>query len=143
MADIDKLGRGEAIELARKMRNKVRNIAVDKDKLTKRITTTAVAAGAAYGVAYWMGQAEADYLANKGAIDAGSAEDPRKIAGMDKDLLIGLALTGVGLLGGSAKGGGKVGQGAGDVAEAAGVGILSGYAYMKGLTHGVEAAQQG
>lgn len=142
MADIDKLGRGEAIELARKMRNKVRNIAVDKDKLTKRITTTAVAAGAAYGVAYWMGQAEADYLANKGAIDAGSAEDPRKIAGIDKDLLIGVGLTAVGLLGGAAKGAGKVGT-AGDVIESAGVGILSGYAYSKGLTHGLEAAQQG
>lgn len=142
MAEIDKLGRNEAVELAKKMRNKVRNLSIQKEKFATQLTSVAVGAGAAYAVGYWMGGAEDEYRANQAAIDAGQMEDPRKLAGIDKDLLLGGALALAGAFGQSASDKKIAGIGGGMI-QSAGAGILAGYAYSRGVTAGVEAAQQG
>lgn len=143
---IDKLGRNEAISLAKKMRQRARNLSMDKQRMSQRAIAVGVGAVSAYGVGMWMGSKMHDFLelggpgnssvqAAEDALKAdASLEDPRKIAGIDADLLLGLAATGLGVSG-------LAGRQASDLIEAAGAGVLAGYAYSKGAQAGLESAR--
>lgn len=141
MAEIDHLDRIDAINLAKKMRNKVRNLEVNKKELGVGALRAAIAGGSAYGLGRYMGGLEADYRANQAAIEAGTADDPRKLAGMDLDGVIGGGATLLGLLG-VMKAKGKAAQAA-EMVLAAGEGMLSGYMYSMGFRQGQEAAEAG
>jgi hypothetical protein len=138
MAEIDHLDRIDAINLAKKMRNKVRNLEVDKKALGTGALGAIVASGASYGLGRYMGGLEVEYEQNQAAIDAGEMDDPRKLAGMDLDGVIGAAATGLGLLA-VAKAKGKAAQGA-EILLRAGEGMLAGYTYSLGYRQGREAA---
>ena len=142
MADIDRLDRGSAIDLAKRMRSKNRNLALDRDRLTRRVGAVVAAAGAAYVMGYYMGGLQHEYQQNQTAIDAGTMEDPRKMAGIDIDLLAGLGLAVVGLGMQGAFGARKRVGIAADLVEGAGTGILSGYANNLGMSAGLEAAEE-
>lgn len=142
VAEIDKLDRTSAIELAKRLRNKYRNVSLDKSRLATRIGATIAGVGGAYVMGHYMGGLQHEYELNASAIDAGTMEDPRKMAGVDIDLLVGLGLTLAGL---AMQGllGGKSRKGAGmaaDLVEAGGNGILAGYAFSAGATAGKESA---
>lgn len=135
MAEIDKLDRNSAIDLAKRMRNKARNIELNKTRMMTRLGTAAISAAAAGGMGYYMGGLEHEWEV------AGMPEegDPRKLGDMiDIDLAAGLAVTGVGI----AMAGTKKSEKAGEYVEAAGVGILAGWAYSRGSSAGKEAAAQ-
>jgi len=140
MAEIDYLDRTDAIALAKKMRNKMRNLEMDKRALGLGAARTAVSGGAAFLMGRHMGALEAEYRADQANIDAGTADDPRKLAGIDKDALVGGALVALGLAAvAGAKG--KLSKGA-DYVLAAGDGVLSGYLYNLGMRQGIEDAVQ-
>lgn len=134
MPEIDKIDRKSAIELAKNMRRRVRNLSIDKKAASERLMRTGVGVGAAALIGHMMGGLEHEYELNAAAIDAGDAEDPRTIAGIDKDLAIGILTAGAGALGGTKRWAG--------FAESAGNGILSGYAYSKMFSKGKEAAAE-
>ena len=147
MAEIDKLDRHSAIELAKRMRNKARNVSLDKERLTRRVGAVVAGVGGAYVVGHYMGGLQHEYDMNAAAIEAGTMDDPRKIGNaIDIDLLAGLVLTTIGLsmqgllpvMGGKK---GKAGGVAADIVEGAGAGILAGYAYSMGSSAGREAAE--
>lgn len=141
MAEIDHLDRSDAIALAKKMRNKVRNLEVDKKSLGLGAVRTAISAGSAYAMGRYMGGLEAEYLAIQSEVEAGTADDPRKMAGIDKDGLIGAGLVVAGLSAIAASKGKDKMQKAADYFLAAGDGVLSGYLYNMGMRQGIEDAQ--
>jgi hypothetical protein len=144
VAEIDKLDRQSAIELAKRLRARYRNVSLDKTRLAQRIGASVAAVGGAYVMGHYMGGLQHEYDMNAAAIDAGTMEDPRKVAGIDIDLLVGLGMTLAGL-GMQGLLGGKSRKGAGmaaDLVEAAGNGILAGYAFSAGATAGKESASE-
>lgn len=137
MSEIDRLGRSDAIATLKKLRSRARNQKLDADRAKKALMSTGVRTAAAFGAGYYMGGLEHDWqqlVAEKGEEEA-AAEDPRKVAGIDIDLLGGLALT---FLGGS----GTMGKAASDIIQPAGEGILSGWAFSTGASMGQEAAAE-
>lgn len=143
MADIDRLDRNSAIDLAKRMRSKNRNLALDRDRLTRRVGAVVAAAGSAYVMSYYMGGLQHEYEMNAAAVDSGAMEDPRKIAGIDIDLLAGLTVTAVGLGMQGAFGARKRAGIAADMVEGSGTGILAAYAGVLGMSAGKEAAEEG
>lgn len=136
MPEIDKLDRNSAIDLAKRMRNKARNIELNKAKMMQRLGATAVGAAAAGAMGYYMGTLEHEWE------QAGSPEDddPRKLGGViDLDLAVGLGVTAVGI----AMSGSKKTESPGQYVEAAGSHIIAGWAYSRGATAGKEAAAEG
>jgi hypothetical protein len=135
MSEIEKLDKQKLVQLAKGMRNRARNMALDKQRMASRVTNVAVGAGASFVVGYFMGGKEAEYLTVAAEVEAGTAEDPRKVMGIDIDLLLGLGVSGLGVTG-------LAGKKASDLCEAAGTGILAGYAYARGSQAGLESAQE-
>ena len=136
MPEIDKMDRNSAIDLAKRMRNKARNLELNKSRMMTRVGASVVSGLAAGGVGYYMGTLEHEWE------QAGSPEDddPRKLGGMvDLDLAIGLGVTAVGIL----MAGSKKSEKAGEYVEAAGTGVISGWAYSRGASMGKEAAAEG
>jgi hypothetical protein len=129
---IDKLGRQQAIDLAKRMRSKARNADLDAKRLTKRMVGVGSAAGAAYVLGGIMEKKEKEKAENLAAIEAGTAPDPTKLLGIKYDLAVGLGLTAAGLVMqgylGPKKGGGMLA----DVVEGAGGGCLSAALYEAG-----------
>lgn len=142
MAQVDSLDRKSAIDLAKRMRSKARNVALDRERLVRRVGAVVAAGVGAYVVGHYMGGLQHEYEMNAVAIDNGTMEDPRKIAGIDIDLLAGLVLTGVGLGMQGAFGKRKSVGMAADIVEGAGTGVLAGYAYSMGASAGKEAAAE-
>ncbi len=130
MAEIDRLDRGSAIELLKKMRSRSRNLKLDKDRVAKRLMASGISAGSAFGMGYLMGDLQ------KGWEEKGSPkdEDPRVIAGIDMDLLVGLVFTLAGVSG-------VAGKQTSDLIESAGIGVLAGWAYKSGEDMGLEPAK--
>lgn len=140
---IDRLDKASAIELAKRMRSRARNAALKTDELMKHVATAGGAVGGAYLLGHIMGGKEHEYTMNATAIDAGQAEDPRQVMGMDIELVVGLGATVTGL----AMQGliGKKGKAAGTLAsaiEGVGVGALASYAYTAGADMGRKAAEE-
>lgn len=136
MAEIDKLDRNSAIDLAKRMRNKARNIELNKTRMMTRLGTTAVSAVGAGAMGYYMGTLEHEWE------QAGMPEegDPRKLGDViDIDLAVGLGVTALGI----AMSGTKKSEKAGSYVEALGVGALAGWAYSRGTSAGKEAAASG
>jgi hypothetical protein len=133
MPAIDSMGRGELQRLALSARKRLRNAELDKARMGVRATAVAVGAGAAGVMGYVMGglEKEASLLTEAQLKE----DDPTQIAGIDIDLGVGLLLT----IGGVVMSGKTSTRKAGEFVEAAGTGILSGYAYTYGFTLGQEA----
>ena len=135
MAQIDKLGREQAIELAKRMRAKARNAEFDAKKTAKRATGVLSSAGGAYLLGGFMERKEAEYLENKAAVDSDEMSDPRQMFGLDYEWVVGGGLTALGLL----MQAGTLGKGAkgiaADVVEGAGSGCLAAAAYQMGRDH--------
>lgn len=128
------LSKGEAIELATRMRNKARNIRVSAAETTRKVVHGAVSTVAAFAVGYWMGGLR--YEKKKmSAADIEANGDPTKLAGMDKDLVVGVVVSGLGIAG---VGGKKVAP----VLESAGFGTLAGWAYSRGDESGYDASSE-
>lgn len=146
MSELDKLSRNDAITALKKMRNRARNAALDKQRFSRRAVATALQAGSAFAMGWFMGGREHEFrqaLAAAGLDPSNPPdtlpegfEDPRKIAGIDIDLAIGLGLT-VGSLTG------MLGSKMSDMLESVGTGVLAGYAYMRGSNEGAAAAAKG
>ena len=132
MPALDNLGRSDLQKLAINARKKLRNAELDKARLGTRIGAVLVGSGAAGAMGYVMGG-----LNRQGDEDKtlGTDEDPTKIAGIDIDLAAGLGITAIGVYL-SAKG--PKSRQVGEFVEAAGTGILSGYAYTWGHSMGME-----
>lgn len=130
--DLSSLTKTEAIELASRMRNKARNIKINAETRTEKVTTLVIGGGAAFLVGQWMGglRHELDGM-DEASIEAEG--DPTKIMGIDKDLIAGLAVTGLGMAAPK-----KIGA----VMEKAGAGVLCGWAYARGEEMGVARASE-
>lgn len=128
------LSKGDAIELATRMRNKARNIRVTAAATTQKIVHGAVATVTGYALGYWMGGFEHE----KSKMDEAAIEtdgDPTKWAGMDKDLVIGVVVSGLGIMN---VGGKKVAP----ILESAGFGALAGWGYSRGRDMGYDASKE-
>lgn len=141
--DLQKLSKTQAIEMASRMKNRAVNIKKNAEKLTERIVHGVIGTATGFGMGYWMGQAEAEYQDNIAKlISEGKtreeaekeADDPRKWAGADKDLVVSLALAGVSL---TNLGGRKISP----FLEAAAFGGLAGWAYSRGMETAIEGAE--
>lgn len=146
MADnqLSKLSKTQAIEVAHRMKNRATTIRKNAEKLTERLVHGAIGTATGFGMGYWMGTAEAEYQDNVAKLiaegktpddAAKEADDPRKWAGMDKDLLVSLGLTAVSL---TNLGGRKVSP----FLEAAAFGGLAGWAYSRGMESAIESAAE-
>ena len=142
MAQIDKLGREQAIELAKRMRAKARNAEFEGKKAAKRLTGVASSAGGAYLLGGFMARKEADYLENKAAVDQGEMSDPRQMFGVDYEWVAGFGLSALGLL----MQAGTLGKGAkgiaADVVEGVGSGCLAAAAYQLGRDHAMPSSDE-
>lgn len=140
MAQIDKLGREQAIELAKRMRAKARNAEFDKKESLQRFLGVASSLGGAYALGGFMEKKETEYLENKAAVDGDEMADPRQMLGFDYEWVVGTAFTGVGylmqtgLLGKSAKGFPA------DIVEGLGSGCLAAAAYQLGRDHAMASS---
>ncbi len=148
---LQELSKGQAIELAQRMKAKARNIRGMAEKVTQRAISVALSTAAAFGLGYWMGglRAEREELLEKAGLDADTATneeidtaleenggDPTKWFGIDKDLVVSVALAGVaitGIIGAPEKS--LVAMGA----EAIAVGGMAGWAYGSGADRGFES----
>lgn len=90
----------------------------------------ALAGGAAFGVGYWIGNIKGTH-----AMEGTDPTEDLKLFGMDKDLVVGLALAGVGV---SGLGGSRVAG----AAKAAGTGVLSYWAGSAGERIAIERATE-
>src|SRR5690606_14998033 len=102
-----------------------------------RVLAVVIGGAAAYATGFVMGGKQHEYEQNRSAIDAGTMEDPRKLAGVDLEIVVGgvATLAGVGLQGKS--GSRKIGE----ALEAGGLGVICSYAGQRGLQAGLEAAK--
>ena len=126
------MGRSDLQRLAVNARKRLRNAELDKARMGTRAAAVFVGAGAAGAMGYVMGGL------NRQAVDdqtLDTDEDPTKIAGIDIDLAVGLGATIIGVV----MSGKSSTRKAGGFVEAAGTGILSGYAYTYGHSMGMEA----
>ena len=132
---LQSLSKGEAIELATRMRNKARNIRMSAVETSRKVVHGAVSTVAAFAVGYWMGGLRYEKSKMSDAeIEANG--DPTKWGGVaDKDLVVGLVISGLGITG---VGGKKVAP----VLESAGFGTLAGWAYSRGDESGHDAASE-
>ena len=147
MAQIDKLGREQAIELAKRMRNKARNAELDSKRLTKRLIGVGSSAGAAYLLGGFMEGKEKEFAKiqeeNAGKPDSEKDKtDPREMFGLDYELVVGLGLSGLGLAMQSGRLGKKTGGMLADVVEGAGSGCLAAAMYQKGKDAAAEAEDE-
>lgn len=124
-AELKKLDKDTLVEAVRRLGNRARKYKEDIKERAEQAMEFALAGGTAFGVGYYMGMVERD---NPGDPDA------LKLFGVDTDLLIGVALAGVGLTGL----GGKRMSGA---ARAAGIGALSLWAGNYGRQMALTAEQ--
>lgn len=131
---LQQLSKGDAIELATRMRNKARNVRLGAMETTRKVVHGAVSTVAAFAVGYWMGglRYEKSKL-TEAEIEADG--DPTKVAGMDKDLVVGVVVAGLGI---ANVGGRKVAP----VLESAGFGTLAGWAYSRGDAQGFDASKE-
>ena len=135
MPALDQMSRTDLTNLALRARKKLRNAELDKTRIGQRALAVAVGGGAAGLMGYVMGGLEQEAL---GMTEAELAEkDPTKLVGIDLDLVVGLLATVVGV----AMAGKTSTRKAGEYVEAAGTGILSGYAYTYGHSMGMEAEE--
>ena len=142
--DLQKLSKNQAIDLATRMKNRAIGVRANAQKLTERLVHGAIGTGTGFTMGYWMGAAEAEYQENiaklvgegKSQQDAEKeADDPRKWAGMDKDLIISLGLATVGLTN-------LVGRKISPTVEAAAFGGLAGWAYSRGMDIAIQGASE-
>lgn len=141
---IDTLSRTHAIELAKRMRARARNASLKSDELMKHAVQAGGAVGGAYVLGQVMGGKEHEYRMNQAAVDDGSMEDPRQIMGVDIELAVGIAATGLGLamqglVGKKSKAGGMLGI----AVEGGGMGALASYAFTAGADSGRKRAEEG
>lgn len=130
---LQQLSKTDAIELAARMRNKARNIKLSAAETSRKVMHGAVATVAGYALGYWMGGLEHEKAQMTDAqIEAEG--DPTKWAGMDKDLVIGVTVSALGIMN---VGGKKVAP----ILEAGGFGALAGWGYSRGREQGIESAQ--
>ncbi len=131
---LQQLSKSDAIELATRMRNKARNVKLSAAETSKKLVRTSLGAGAAFATGYWMGGLRHE---KSGMTDAQieSEGDPTKWAGVDKDLAVGIVVTGLGVMN---VGGKKVAP----ALEWLGGGVLAGWAYSRGDQSGYEAAKE-
>ena len=142
MPQIDKLGRTQAIELAKRMRNKARNADLDAKKLTTRMVGVGSAAGAAYLLGGMMHDREMEAIANAQKIKDGEMDDPTQLLGVDYELAIGIGLTTAGLAMQGFFGGKKATGMLSTVVEGAGAGCLSAAMYEAGRRAAAEADKE-
>lgn len=133
---IEKLPREQLAKMAVNMRRRARNEALDRARMVQRLLAVGVGTGAAYGMGMFMAGKEKEYATNAAAIEAGTMEDPRKLAGVDIEIVAGGGASLLGIVLQGKSGSRKIGE----IAEAAGVGVLSFWAGQKGLKAGMEAA---
>lgn len=138
---IDKLGRQQAIDLAKRMRSKARNADLDAKRAGTRFVGAVSSCGAAYLVGGIMEAKEAEFEKNKAKIEKKKMPDPTKILGLKYDLAIGIGLTTAGLFMqgylGKKSGGGMLAT----VVEGAGTGALAASFYEMGRESAAKAAK--
>jgi len=145
MPQINSLSQRDAVALASKMRNQIRNAKMENARYLQYGTRIGGALVGSYFAGSYMGGLEQEYQANAAAIDAQEMPDPRQLAGIDMELVIGggallLGLVGQGILGDGKNAVAKsLGLAASGI-EGVGLGVLSGYMYSMGQTAGQEAA---
>lgn len=79
--------------LALKARNRLRNQALNQQRLKARLMAVGSSLVGASVAGFIMGGAMADRDANQEAITSGAMEDPTKMGGVDKDLAAGFVMT--------------------------------------------------
>ena len=128
MSGIEKLPQKKLAQMAINMRRRARNEAMNKQIMFKRMLNIGVGGGAAWAVGGYMAEKEKEYLKIAPEVEAKTKDDPRKIAGIDTELVVGgvASITGVVMQGKSAT------RFYGELAESAGLGVLCFYAGKKG-----------
>ncbi len=146
MPKINSLSQRQAVQLASKMRNQMRNATMERKTLLSHAGRIGGAALGSWGVGWWMGGLEHEYQMNQAAIDAGTADDPRQLFGF-LDIELGIAgvalligLAGQGVVGNKKGGTAKWLGSAASLIEGVGIGAMSGYLYSVGQDSGQASA---
>lgn len=128
MSQLERLDHKSLVQMNVRNRKALRNAEMAWNRVGGRLIATVAGAGAAYAAGAFMHSATKQ---GKEEGTLGGTEDPTKLAGIDKDLAAGLGITLLGVLASGKKG--KIAK-FGQYIEAAGTGILSGYAYTLGYS---------
>ena len=125
-SDLMKLPKEDLVNGLSKLQKRARNLKAKAAESAETVMDLALAGAGAFGVGYYVGGIKRD-------IAAGAAtEEDLKLFGMDKDLLAGLVLAGVGVTG-------LAGKKTSGYLTAAGTGVLSYWAGNMGETMAMEA----
>lgn len=129
-SDLMKLPKEDLATGFQRMANKAKKYKEKAAEAAADLMELALAGGAAFGVGYWIG--------NIKGVHAAEGTDPTedlKLFGMDKDLIVGIGLAGVGLTG-------LGGKRASGYAKAAATGVLSYWAGSAGERMAIERATE-
>lgn len=146
-SDLAHLPHKDLVKAATTMRNRAMKYKKNADTMSERVVGMAVSTGAGFAMGMWYGGASVEYekllqekigtgLSEKDAQKAISEEgDPRKLLGIDKDLVAGITLA-VGSLTGI--GGRKVAP----ILEYGALGALAGWAHNLGQDVAMDQAEK-
>lgn len=115
--------------MALNMRRRARNEAMNKQIMFKRLLNIGVGGGAAWAMGGFMADKQKEYLKIAAEVKAGTKEDPRKLMGIDTEIVVG----GIASIGGVVMQGKSGTRFYGELAESAGLGVLCFYAGKKGF----------
>jgi len=122
-AELMRLGKEELAEGFQRLARRARTYKEKAKETAEQTMEFAIAGGTAFGVGYYMGTIKKDGTAT---------EEDLKMFGVDRDLLIGVTLAGVGLTG-------MAGKKMSSASRAAGLGALSYWAGNYGEKMAIEA----
>lgn len=127
------MSRQDLSKLAMNARRRLRNAEADKARMGQRALAVVVGGGAAAAMGYIMGG-----LSQEAGAGSGGEDDPTLLFGLNLDLVAGLGITTIGVLMGAKSSTRRYGE----YVEAAGTGILSGFAYTYGYSIGEEKEEE-
>ncbi len=141
-SDLMKLSKTDAVKAAENMRRRAMRYKKNAEKLSERLVNIAIGTGTGFLMGYIMGGKEKEFdklvaasgLEEEAYIKEGK-EDPRKLMGMDYDLVISVALVGVSLTN-------MLGSKVSPLLESAAFGGLAGWAYNAGSEMALKAEEE-
>lgn len=129
-SDLMKLSKEEVVDGFQRMAKRAKTLKEKSAQAAEAVMDVALAGGAAFGIGYYMGN-----IKGQAVLDGVDPTEDLKLFGVDKDLLVGALVGGVGLTG-------LAGKKASPYFKSAGVGVLSYWAGSAGERMAIERAME-
>ena len=127
-SDLMKLSKEEVVDGFQRMAKRAKTYKEKAAAMAEDVMDVALAGGAAFGIGFYMGN-----IKGQAVVDQVDPTEDLKLFGIDKDLLVGATLGGLGLSG-------VAGKKASPYFKSAGVGVLSYWAGSAGERMAIERA---